>query len=159
MYTWRPSIIADSLEDPADPDSIQSGATPVGRRSRSLEAVDDPVQCEVEFIQFEDAFTDGHLVSAEVVDVDRSRCDFDVQVGVDNVRLTDDRLTAAVRAVEGVQVAVVAVDLGVIPSRRGTYDEREITSTLVVIIIVTIVKNYILISSEWLKTNNTENTP
>ena len=127
-YTWCSCIIGHRLQDPADPDGVESGALPVVWRDRAVEVVDDPVQSEVEFVQLEDAPPGGLLIPPEVVHVDRSGCDFDVQVGLDDVLLVDDGSTATARALEGVQVTTVAVDLGVRPSRRGTYDERDVTS-------------------------------
>ena len=133
-YTRCSSIIGHRLLDPADPDGVESGASSVVRRDRTVEVVDDPVHSEIECVQLEDAPPCGLLVSAEVIHVDRSGCDFDEQVGLDDVLPVDDGTTATVRAVEGVQVAIVVVNLGVRPPGRGTYDEREVTSISVLVL-------------------------
>ena len=127
-YTWRSSILGHRLHDPADPDGVESGSLSVFWRDLSGEVVDDSVHSEVESVQLEDAPPYGLLVSVEVVHVDRRGRDLDVQVGLDDVLPVDEDTTATVRALEAVQVAVVAVDLGVRASGMGTYGEREVTS-------------------------------
>ena len=116
----RPS--SQSLKDPAYPDGVQTGANPVGRRCCSLEPVDDPVQSEEESSQTEGPFLYGHLVPIEVVYVDRTTGNSYVQVSFNNILLVDDIFATIPRHVEGVQVTVVAVDLGVKPFLRGPYD-------------------------------------
>ena len=106
----RPS--SQSLKDPANPDGVQTGANPVGRRCCSLELVDDPVESEVESPQTEGPFLYGHLIPIEVVHVDRTTGNFYVHVGFDDILLFDDDVATISRLVEGVQVTVVAVDLG-----------------------------------------------
>ena len=95
-------LSSQSLEDPANPDGVQTGANPVGRRCCSLEPVDDTVQSEVESSQTEDARPDAHLTPAEVVHVDRMTGDFYVQVGFNNILTVDEIMATTLRSVEGV---------------------------------------------------------
>ena len=123
----RPS--SQSLKDPANPDGVQTGANPVGRRCWSLEPVNDPVQSEVESFQTECPFPYGRLVPIEVVHVDRTTGNFYVQVSFNNILFVDDVFATISRLVEGVQVTVVAVDLGVKPFRQRIYGGETTTST------------------------------
>ena len=72
------SFFVRCLQDPTDPDGVQSGANPTCRRCvYVLELIDDPVQSEVDCTaDFEVTCFGLGLVSPEVVHIYIPVCDF-----------------------------------------------------------------------------------
>ena len=63
-------VFVRCLQDPTDPDGVQSGANPTCRRCvYVLELIDDPVQSEVDCVEFEVTCFGLGLVSPEVVHI------------------------------------------------------------------------------------------